>query len=115
MLGLCATAAVRAGRCAVALAPARARPLSSAAPNVVEIIAKKRNGEELSTPEIQWFINSFTDGAVADYQASAWLMAVCLQGMTARETADLTAAMTNSGSVADLSDVPGAKVPLLPL
>ena len=50
-----------------------------------------------------------TAGEVADYQMTAWLMAVCLNGMTARETAELTVAMVQSGSVADLSDIPGHK------
>ena len=75
----------------------------------VEIIAKKREGEELSAAEVHAFIQQFTAGEVADYQMAAWLMAVCLRGMTPRETAELTLAMVQSGSVADLSDIPGAK------
>lgn len=78
--------------------------------NVVEIIAKKRAGEEMTEREVGWFVNGFHEGTVEQYQASAWLMAVCLNGMTARETAWFTGAMTHSGLVADLSDVPGAKV-----
>ena len=75
----------------------------------MEIIAKKREGEELSAAEVHTFIQQFTAGEVADYQMAAWLMAVCLRGMTSRETAELTLAMVQSGSVADLSDIPGAK------
>jgi pyrimidine-nucleoside phosphorylase len=71
----------------------------------VDLIARKRDGEELTTQEIQWFIKTYTDGDLPDYQAAAWLMAVCLQGMTQRETVDLTLAMANSGEVLDLSGV----------
>ena len=75
----------------------------------VDIIAKKREGEELTAAEIHSFVQKFTAGEVADYQMAAWLMAVCLRGMTPSETAELTLAMVQSGSVADLSDIPGAK------
>ena len=75
----------------------------------VDIIAKKREGHELTAAEIHTFVQQFTAGEVADYQMAAWLMAVCLRGMTASETAELTLAMVQSGSVADLSDIPGAK------
>lgn len=71
----------------------------------VDIIAKKRDGQELSAEEIGFFINGYTEGSITDYQASAWLMAVYLRGMSQRETVDLTMAMARSGTMLDLSDV----------
>ena len=71
----------------------------------VDIIGRKRDGHELSTEEINWFIDAYTRGDVADYQAAAWLMAVVWRGMTKRETVDLTLAMAHSGDMLDLSDV----------
>lgn len=71
----------------------------------VDIIIKKRNGEELSQEEIEFFIQGFTRGDILDYQVSAWAMAVLLQGMTARETVDLTQAIAASGDQLDLSSV----------
>jgi pyrimidine-nucleoside phosphorylase len=69
----------------------------------VDIIIKKRDGEELSSSEISSFIRGFTHGEIPDYQVSAWAMAVLLNGMSARETADLTLAMAESGEQLDLS------------
>ena len=71
----------------------------------VDIIIKKRDKGELSLAEIEFFIKSFISGEVTDYQASALLMAILLNGMTPRETTDLTLAMANSGHMLDLSDV----------
>jgi pyrimidine-nucleoside phosphorylase len=71
----------------------------------VDIIIKKRDRGELTLAEIEFFIKSFISGEVADYQASALLMAIVLNGMTPRETTDLTLAMANSGHMLDLSDV----------
>lgn len=71
----------------------------------VDLIARKRDGEELTTEEIQWFIKAYTNNDVPDYQAAAWLMAVYLKGMTRRETVDLTLAMAHSGETLDLSGV----------
>ncbi len=71
----------------------------------VDIIIKKRDRQELSRQEIEFFIQGFTRGEIPDYQASAWAMAVLLNGMTPRETADLTMAMARSGETLDLSDV----------
>ncbi len=71
----------------------------------VDLIAKKRDGEELTTQEIQWFITAYTRQDIPDYQAAAWLMAVYLKGMSRRETVDLTLAMAHSGEVLDLSSV----------
>lgn len=73
--------------------------------HAVDIIAKKRNGIELSREEIEFFVQGYTRGKVPDYQAAAWLMAVCLRGMTDRETHDLTLTMAYSGDVLDLKDI----------
>jgi len=71
----------------------------------VDIIIKKRDKIEISREEIEFFVKGFTSGNVPDYQASAFAMAVLLNGMTSRETADLTLAMAHSGQLLDLSDV----------
>ncbi|MEW6030852.1 MAG: thymidine phosphorylase [Chloroflexota bacterium] len=71
----------------------------------VDIIIKKRDKGELSAEEIRFFINGVADGTIPDYQAAAWAMAVLLNGMTPRETTDLTLAMANSGEVLDMSKV----------
>jgi pyrimidine-nucleoside phosphorylase len=71
----------------------------------VDIIIKKRDKGELTPEEIEFFINGFVSGDVPDYQASAFAMAVLLNGMTPRETTDLTLAMAHSGQMLDLSDV----------
>jgi pyrimidine-nucleoside phosphorylase len=71
----------------------------------VDIIIKKRDGKELSTEEIKAFIKSYSSGEIPDYQASAWAMAVLLNGMSDRETTDLTLAMVASGDQIDLSSV----------
>ena len=68
-----------------------------------DIIIKKRDNEELTKEEIEFFINGFTNGEIADYQVSAWAMAVMLNGMTIREVTDLTMAMAQSGDTLDLS------------
>ncbi len=71
----------------------------------VDIIAKKRDGLELTTEEIDFFIQGYTRGEIPDYQAAAWAMAVLLRGMTDREVTDLTLSMAHSGETLDLSDV----------
>ena len=68
-----------------------------------DIIEKKRDGGELTTEEIRWFINGFVNGDIPDYQAAAWLMAVFIRGMSRRETLDLTLVMAASGEQLDLS------------
>lgn len=69
----------------------------------VDIIIKKRDGQELTSEEIRFFIEGFTNGTIPDYQASAWAMTVMLNGMSDRETTDLTLAMAHSGEMLDLS------------
>jgi pyrimidine-nucleoside phosphorylase len=71
----------------------------------VDIIIKKRDKQELTSQEIEFFIKGFTNGEIPDYQASSFAMAVLLNGMTPNETADLTLAMAHSGQVLDLSKV----------
>ena len=71
---------------------------------IYEIITKKKRGEELTDAEIREFVNDFTAGKIPDYQASALLMAICIRGMTERETFTLTDAITNSGDKIDLSE-----------
>jgi len=73
--------------------------------HATDVIVKKREGDELSRDEIEFFIQGYTRGEIPDYQAAAWLMAVYLHGMTDRETHDLTMAMAHSGDVLDLKDV----------
>lgn len=75
-----------------------------------DLISKKKQGLELSTDEIRYMINGFTDGSIPDYQMSAMTMAICFQGMSKRETVDLTLAMRDSGDVLDLSAIEGVKV-----
>lgn len=72
-------------------------------PSVPELIQKKRDGGEHTRAELEALILGFTRGEVPDYQMSAWLMAVFLQGMTPQETADLTLTMAASGDQLDLS------------
>ncbi|MBO5522461.1 MAG: pyrimidine-nucleoside phosphorylase [Roseburia sp.] len=75
-----------------------------------DLIEKKKSGKELSTEEIRFMIEGFTDGSIPDYQMSAMTMAICFQGMNERETVDLTLAMRDSGDVLDLSKISGIKV-----
>ena len=76
----------------------------------IDVIRKKRDGAELSRAEIEAFVGGYTRGEVPDYQASAWLMATLLKGMTRTETAALTDTMLRSGEVLDFSDMPSRKV-----
>ncbi|MBQ7475529.1 MAG: thymidine phosphorylase [Clostridia bacterium] len=68
-----------------------------------DVIRKKREGGELSDAEIAYFVDGFTKGEIPDYQASALLMAICIRGMTERETVTLTDRMARSGDTVDLS------------
>jgi pyrimidine-nucleoside phosphorylase len=77
---------------------------------MVDLIEKKRDGEKLSTEEIQYIVNGYTEGTIPDYQVSAFTMAVFFNGMTESETADLTMAMVKSGDQIDLSQIEGIKV-----
>ena len=77
---------------------------------IVDVIEKKKNKQELTTEEINFFVNGFTDGSIADYQMSALLMAILLNGMTDRETFDMTNAMLHSGDVVDMSLLGGVVV-----
>lgn len=76
----------------------------------IDCIEHKRDGMVLTKEEIHRFIDDYTAGRIADYQAAAWLMAVYLRGMTAEETTELTMAMARSGDIVDLSSIPGVKV-----
>lgn len=71
---------------------------------VIELIAKKKNGLELETDEINWLIERTVSNDIPDYQLAALLMAIWCQGMTPRETTDLTLAMARSGATLDLSE-----------
>ncbi len=73
--------------------------------HMVEIIEKKRDGKALSTEEIEFFVQGYTQGTIPDYQVAALLMAIVLRGMDDRETRDLTMAMARSGEMLDLSDI----------
>src|SRR5437764_1968326 len=76
----------------------------------LDVITKKRDGQELSAVDIEYFIEEYTRGEIPDYQASAWLITVIWRGMTRAETAALTNAMLLSGETLDLSVYPAAKV-----
>lgn len=76
----------------------------------VDLIQKKRDGQELSSNEIQWLIEGYVAGTVPDYQMSAFAMAVYFQGMTTREISDLTMNMVKTGQEFDLSAIDGVKV-----
>lgn len=75
-----------------------------------DIIIKKRDKQKLTKEEISFFIQGVTDGSLPDYQISALLMTILLNGMDAEETAQMTMAMAHSGALFDLSNLPGFKV-----
>lgn len=75
-----------------------------------DVIMKKRNGGELSSEEISFFIDGYTKGEIPDYQVSALMMAIYFQKMTEKETLYLTTAMAHSGEMLDLSSIHGVKV-----
>ncbi len=75
-----------------------------------DLINKKKNKEILTTEEIEFIVKGFTEGSIPDYQMSAFLMAVCINGMNREETAALTIAMAHSGEILDLSQIHGIKV-----
>lgn len=75
-----------------------------------DIILKKRQGEELSTPEIEYLINGIVNGVIPNYQVSALLMAIFFKGLTTKEITDLTMSMYRSGETIDLSGLNGIKI-----
>jgi len=83
---------------------------NSAPIRAIDVIRKKRDGGELTQAEIAALVDGYTRGEIPDYQASAWLMAVLLKGMTPPESASLTDTMLRSGEVLDFSDMPKRKV-----
>lgn len=76
----------------------------------VDLIQKKRDGQELTSSEIEWLVEGYVSGAVPDYQMSAFAMAVYFKGMTTREISDLTMNMVQTGQEFDLSAIDGVKV-----
>ncbi len=76
----------------------------------VDVIYKKKRGDELSDEEIKRMITGYCKGMIPDYQMSAMLMAICFNGLTDRELTTLTLAMRDSGQINDLSAIPGVKV-----
>ena len=78
--------------------------------NIIEIIEKKRDRKELNEEEIQYWIDGLCDGSIPDYQSTALLMAIYLNGMNEKETFYLTKAMTYSGEMLDFSSIDGIKV-----
>lgn len=78
--------------------------------DICEIIKKKRDEQELSKEEIEFFIKEYSAGNIPDYQASSLLMAIFLNGMSQREILDLTNSMAYSGETISLTRIPGVKV-----
>src|ERR1043166_6012379 len=76
----------------------------------VDLIQRKRDGEELAPEEIEFLVEGYTTGDIPDYQMSAFLMAVYFSGMSDREVGRLTECMLRSGETVDLSSIPGVKV-----
>ncbi|AXK20413.1 TPA: pyrimidine-nucleoside phosphorylase [Bacillus toyonensis] len=77
---------------------------------MVDLIAKKRDGQALTTEEINFIVEGYTNGDIPDYQVSSLAMAIFFQDMNDQERADLTMAMVNSGDTIDLSAIEGVKV-----
>lgn len=75
-----------------------------------DLIYKKKQKEALTREEIEFIVKGFTDGSIKDYQMSAFLMAVCLNGMNEEETLALTTAMAHSGDMLTLDEIQGCKV-----
>ena len=73
--------------------------------NILEIIAKKRDGLKLNKEEIEFFVNGYTEGKITDYQAAALVMAIYIRGMDDEEITNLTISMAYSGEVLDLSEL----------
>ena len=79
----------------------------------VDLIQRKRDGEELAPEEIEFLVEGYTSGDIPDYQMSAFLMAVYFSGMSDREVSRLTECMLRSGETVDLSSVPGVASPTI--
>ena len=77
---------------------------------ILEIIEQKRDGVELSKEQLSYFIDAYTNGEIPDYQASALLMAIYINGLSDVETGFLTESMLHSGTVLDFSNISGTKV-----
>ena len=77
---------------------------------IYDIIRKKRDGQVLSSQEIDYFVQGYTQGQIPDYQMSALLMAIFINKLTDKETFDLTHSMAKSGESVDLSNIKGIKV-----
>src|ERR1022692_1739465 len=90
--------------------PKVSQPRETQTVRAIDVIRKKRDGQELSRPEIEYLVSAYTSGEIPDYQVSAWLMAVILRGLTRAETSVLTDAMLRSGDVLDLSEFSARKV-----
>jgi len=73
--------------------------------NIIDIIQNKKVGNELTKEEIEFFVSGYTKGEIEDYQASALIMAICINGMTIQEISNLTIAMANSGEILDLKEI----------
>jgi pyrimidine-nucleoside phosphorylase len=78
--------------------------------NIIDIIEKKKQGSELSSEEIEYFVQGYSKGEIPDYQISSLLMAIWCKGMNKKETAELTLSMVKSGKTIDLSKIHGIKV-----
>ena len=76
----------------------------------VDLIHRKRSGEELAPEELQYLVDGYTRGDIPDYQMSAFLMATFFSGMSDREVSAMTESMLHSGTIVDLSEIPGIKV-----
>ena len=70
-----------------------------------DLIEKKKLGKALTQQEIDWMVQGYTQGEIPDYQMSAFLMAVCFQGMNIEETTAMTLSMAHSGQMSDLSGI----------
>lgn len=77
---------------------------------IVDIIDKKRNNFALTKDEINYVVSGYLNDEIKDYQMSSLLMAICINGLDSEETCNLTEAMLNSGTIIDLSNIPGVKV-----
>ena len=77
---------------------------------IVDIINKKRLGQELSYYELEYFFNGYLNGDIKDYQMSSLLMAICINGMTDEEIFSLTKIFVDSGDILEFDDVEGIKV-----